>query len=94
MNEIEAIKELQDSIDLPFEYVVSEEATKMAVNALEKQVPKKPRKTNSYRGIFRRIYAYVCPNCGNACLEKQANERQNTMFCWNCGQKLDWGGRR
>lgn len=36
MNEIEAIKELQDSIDLPFRYVVSEEATKMAVNALEK----------------------------------------------------------
>lgn len=70
MIESEAIKELQESIDLPFGYVVSEEATKMAVNALEKQVPKKPRKTNSYRGIFRRIYAYVCPNCGNACLEK------------------------
>lgn len=94
MNEQEAIKELQNSIDLPFEYYVSEEATKMAVNALEKQIPKKPRKTNSYRGIFRKIYAYVCPNCGNACLEKQANERQDTMFCWNCGQKLDWGGRR
>ncbi len=69
-------------------------ANDMAIQALEKQIAKKPRKTNSYRGIFRRIYAYVCPNCGNACLEKQANERQDTMFCWNCGQKLDWGGQR
>lgn len=62
----------------------------IAIQALEKQMPKKPRKTDSYRGIFRRIYAYVCPTCGNACLEKQENERQDTMFCWNCGQKLDW----
>lgn len=58
--------------------------------AAVKQAEKKPRKTDSYRGIFRRIYAYVCPTCGNACLEREANERQDTMFCWNCGQKLDW----
>lgn len=66
-------------------------ASKMAIQALEKQIPKKPRKTDSYRGALKRIYAYVCPTCGNACLEKYMNERQNTMFCWNCGQKLDWG---
>ena len=66
------------------------EALDVAIHALEKQIPKKPRKTDSYRGIFRRIYAYVCPTCGNACLEKQENERQDTMFCWNCGQKIDW----
>ena len=41
-------------------------------------------------GVLKRVYAYVCPTCGNACLEKYMNERQNTMFCWNCGQKLDW----
>lgn len=58
--------------------------------AAVKQAEKKPRKTDSYRGTFRRIYAYVCPTCGNACLEREANERQDTMFCWNCGQKLDW----
>lgn len=62
----------------------------VAINALEKQIPKKPRKTDSYRGVLKRVYAYVCPTCGNACLEKYMNERQNTMFCWNCGQKLDW----
>ena len=62
----------------------------MIVQALEKQIPKKPRKTDSYRGILKRVYAYACPTCGNACLEKYMNERQDTMFCWNCGQKIDW----
>ena len=66
------------------------EALDVAIQALEKQIPKKPRKTDSYRGVLKKVYAYVCPTCGNACLEKYMNERQNTMFCWNCGQKLDW----
>ena len=33
----EAIKELQDNIDLPFGVSVSDEASRMAINALEKQ---------------------------------------------------------
>ena len=58
--------------------------------AIEKQIPKKPRKTDSYRGLINKIYAYVCPTCGNACLERWMNERQETMYCWNCGQRLQW----
>lgn len=65
-------------------------ANEMAIQALEKQIPKKPRKTDSYRGVLKKVYAYVCPTCGNARLEKYMNERQNTVFCWDCGQKLDW----
>ena len=68
------------------------ESVKLAIQALEKQIPKKPRKTDSYRGVLKRIYAYVCPTCGNVCLEKYMNERQNTTFCWDCGQRLDWSG--
>ena len=37
MIEIEAIKELQDNIDLPFGVSVSDEASRMAIKALEKQ---------------------------------------------------------
>ena len=62
----------------------------IAIQALEKQIPKKPRKTDSYRGVLKRVYAYACPTCHNVCLEKYMNERQNTTFCWDCGQKLDW----
>lgn len=91
MDSSEAIKELQENIDLPFGSNISKETTNLAIQALERQIPKKPRKTDSYRGVLKRVYAYVCPTCGNVCLEKYMNERQNTMFCWNCGQKLDWG---
>lgn len=63
---------------------------KSVIEAREKQIPKKPRKTDSYRGVLKKVYAYVCPTCGNVCLEKYMNERQNTVFCWDCGQKLDW----
>lgn len=38
MIEIEAIKELQDNIDLPFGVSVSDEASRMAIKALEKQI--------------------------------------------------------
>ena len=37
MTESEAIKELQDNIDLPFGVAVSDEALTIAINALEKQ---------------------------------------------------------
>lgn len=93
---IEWIKELKGSEEiLEFYYAESFiKACDMAVQALEKQIPRKPRKTDSYRGVLKRVYAYVCPTCGNACLEKYMNERQNTMFCWNCGQKLDWSDEK
>ena len=94
MTENEVIKEVRFNMS---EIGLNDEAAKrvseaksIAVQALEKQIPKKPRKTDSYRGMLIRVYAYACPTCGNACLEKYMNERQNTMFCWNCGQKLDW----
>lgn len=41
-------------------------ANEMAIQALEKRIPKKPRKTDSYRGVLKKVYAYVCPTCGNA----------------------------
>lgn len=91
MTENEAIKELHKI--RPRGGIIPQkraEALDVAIKALEKQIPKKPRKTDSYRGVLKRVYAYVCPTCGNSCLEKYMNERQDTMFCWDCGQKLDW----
>lgn len=88
-NEAEAIECLKSNKPASC-YIMLQEAVDFAIQALKKQIPKKPRKTDSYRGVLKRIYAYVCPTCGNVCLEKYMNERQNTMFCWNCGQRLDW----
>ena len=58
--------------------------------AVEKQKAKKPRL--NYKPKFFGKATYTCPKCGNICLEKFANERQNNNYCWDCGQKIDFGG--
>ena len=51
--------------------------TKTAIEALEKQLPKKVAfKRNAYGGIS------VCPICGASDYGK---------YCRQCGQKIDWG---
>ena len=61
-------------------------ANEMAINALEKQMPKKP------------IMAYddkvdsnwcSCPICANG-IGREINARK-IKFCWECGQRLDFG---
>lgn len=53
------------------------EAKNMAIQALEKQIPKKPDFTED------KEFA-LCPCCnGKGLLNKQ-------KYCDNCGQKLDW----
>lgn len=77
MEEREAIKELQENIDLPFGSNISKESAKLAIQALEKQIPKKPDFTED------KEFA-LCPCCnGKGLLDKQ-------KYCDNCGQKLDW----
>ena len=56
------------------------EAIDMAIQALEKQIPKKPVKKSfivPYEGIN------VCPSCK----EPLGGKRH---YCSKCGQKLDW----
>lgn len=48
---------------------IGEEPCKIAIEALEKQLPKKPRE-NKIRG--------------NCLLAEMMNERQNTSCCWDC----------
>jgi hypothetical protein len=49
-------------------------AFNMALNALRKQIPKKP--------TFRKGTTYsFCPNCGSD---------QIHDYCGTCGQKIDW----
>lgn len=76
MTESEAIKELQQYVDLPFEMDVLEEAAKMAIHALKKQIAKKPDFTED------KIFA-LCPCCGKDLIDKQ-------KYCDGCGQRLDF----
>lgn len=47
-----------------------------AIEALEKQLPKKPRISKSY---------YGCPDCTTI-----RSLRQKHNYCHDCGQRLDW----
>lgn len=56
----------------------------LAINACEKQIPKKPTNfaidDNGYT-----IYDYECPTCGQS-----YRELFSFAFCIHCGQALDW----
>lgn len=97
MDSSEAIKELQENIDLPFGSNISKETTNLAIQALERQIPKKPvhdgcfdsygmwRKWN---GVNGRPYD-LCPNCNtNLCCEMPYDNKPN--YCSKCGCRLDW----
>ena len=86
MNIEQTIKYLEDSkCDQKQGEVFQEmhnEALNIAIQALEKQIPKRPH--HNYT-INEDIYA-ECPNCGHTGLKKGTHG-----CCWWCGQKLDWG---
>lgn len=60
----------------------------LIVEALEKQIPKKPKLyENGYGSDDKIIYdAYDCPNCD---MSYDFNYDKYD-YCQNCGQKLDW----
>lgn len=85
MTEQEATKELERHIQYlranwkphPDYNVI--EALGMAINALEKQIPKKPKEHCDDKEL------HYCPCCWSYFGGTTGWER-----CWKCGQKLDW----
>jgi hypothetical protein len=64
-------------------YYELKEARKIAAEALEKQIPKKPEiKLNGTTG--QNTFCH-CPNCKSIIVG-------NKKYCDNCGQTLDWEG--
>ena len=89
MTEMEAIKELQDNVDLPYGVTVSDEASKIAIQAIEKQIPKKPEYEADGYADGELVYDYAkCPICGHD-FEYGIND-WGCKYCSDCGQKLDW----
>lgn len=91
MTEKEAVQELSD-FAVGINQEVSNIALGLAIQALEKQIPKKPtiiidykKYTNIVKNAFFLKGAYWCPNC--KCVIKCGT------FCKNCGQRLDWSDK-
>ena len=84
MTEIEAIKELHEIRPrggiIPLKRA---EAIDMAINALEKQIPKKPIKSENQ--VVRYVNTYYCPTC-----ELGITGTNIAKWCYHCGQKIDW----
>lgn len=59
------------------------EALQMAIKALEKQIPKKPIK--SEKQVIRYVTTYCCPTC-----KLGFTGTGVAKWCYHCGQKLDW----
>lgn len=59
------------------------EVRDIAINALEKQIPKKPIPTEEQD--IRYAMNYTCPSCG-----KHFTGTGIANYCYHCGQALDW----
>lgn len=84
----EALEYAKSYITLKGIPIDSKEATKCIVEALEKQIPKKPTYTgekNVYGAVVR-----ICNECGDkVCISPMAKEYEN--YCRSCGKRLtDW----
>ena len=90
MTESEAIKELHEI--RPIGGIIPQkraEAIDMAINALEKQIPKKPI-LKQYFDDMEEEYL-CCPTCGEILTDRIPLDNKDFYFhCLNCGQKLNW----
>ena len=76
-----AILESQEPEDAG--YYLQLEHEKMVLDALEKQMPKRPIEDGYYDEPA------VCPNCGGNVIDQCDNDYR-FQCCHYCGQKLDW----
>ena len=73
----EAIGAIKNNMPTKGTYTILTEALGMAIEALEKQLPKKPAPEEADGYMF-----FDCPVC------KTSIQVEN--YCPNCGQKIDW----
>ena len=86
MTEREAITELKRRAYRTTCYgnkVLEHEENLVAIEALEKQIPKKPIKSENQ--VVRYVNTYYCPTC-----ELGITGTNIAKWCYHCGQKIDW----
>lgn len=93
MTNQEAIENLQyligdDCTDTQSDYV---EEIKLAIEALEKQILKMPKRVLKIAGQFLTIYKFYCPICDSELLDM---DNDCFEYCPCCGQKIDWSNMK
>ena len=79
----ELAKDLKEHIGCGIEVPLYDEELEVVVEALEKQIAKKPRKIEAEG--YRYTDTYRCPTCGG-----NFSGTGIADYCYHCGQKLDW----
>lgn len=84
----EAIKAIKSNYP-PSNYTILREALDLAIEALEKQIPKRPKADNNgnYAEYFEEWLE--CPECGEA-IPEYTSGNETECYCVGCGQKLSW----
>ena len=68
-------------------------ANDMAIQALEKQIPKKPIMKQYFENLEEKYLC--CPTCGEILTDRIPVDNKNFYFhCMKCGQKLDWNDEK
>lgn len=81
----EAIKILTELKPIPIDgFKIIAEAYDLAIEALEKQIPKKPIFEREQTSLFGVDDVPYCPNCKCSLPE--------VSYCEECGQAIDWEG--
>lgn len=86
MTEAEALKIFKDGLLIENKIPLIAPAYEVAINALEKQIAKKPKYLPLKEGIT--LTNYECPICG--CRRLGHGIDIDKCYCPECGQKLDW----
>lgn len=84
MTNKEAIEKISCTPLMRSEYEHGElkEALSMAIEALEKQIPKEPKLIETYPNNL-----HLCPSCGSTFITRYDGAMN---YCNNCGQAIDW----
>ena len=83
---IRAISATQSESNHTSSLEIRKEALYMAIQALEKQIPKKPY--SDQKGLLD-SKMWHCPVCKKEVISDWNRDLAND-YCHNCGQKLDW----
>lgn len=68
---------------------IHEEALKKGLEAIEKQIPKKPIMKQCFDDLDEQYLC--CPSCGEILTDRiPFNNKEFYFHCLNCGQKFDW----
>ena len=95
MTENEAIKKLKQHFEYlkhawkPHPDYKTMDAIGYAIQALEKQIAKKPIMKPYYEDMEEEYLC--CPTCGEILTDRIPMDNKDFYFhCFNCGQKFDW----